>query len=278
VFRQISILAPGLLGASLGKAAREAGLADSVVVYARRAETRKACRAEDWCAGSFDSPAAAVRESDAVFLCAPVEVIPGMMEAIHAAVGAGALVTDVGSVKAAICASGRAWLGNRFVGSHPMAGSEKGGLEHARADLFRDQPCFVTPGSESRADLVAQTVGFWEALGMRVTQVNPDQHDRIVANISHLPHLLASLLAAYLDGQPRDWARHAGNGLRDTTRVAAGNPGLWRAILELNNSAVLDALNGFETELAKAIADMKVKRFDSVEALLTKGQAYRNRL
>jgi cyclohexadieny/prephenate dehydrogenase len=280
VFEQLTILAPGLLGASLGLAARYYALAGRVHVWARRAESRLACQEADWCDGAFADPLEAVGGSDLVVVCTPVDQIVAMTRRIAPGLRKGALVTDVGSTKSRICrlCSHAAPTGTVFVGSHPMAGSEKSGMQHARADLFRGRACLVTPLEETPAGAVEQVAGFWRALGMEVTSMSPEKHDEIVAHISHLPHLLASLLCRQLARQPAQWQAFSGNGLRDSTRIAAGSPEIWRSIFEENREELLRAIDGFEQELAAMRSHLHNGEWARVRQLLEAGKRYREEL
>jgi len=192
---------------------------------------------------------------------------------------AGALVTDVGSVKGAICRQGPEAVGRRahFVGSHPMAGSEKTGWENGTADLFEGRTCFVTPIAATPEDAAAKVVRFWRDLGAEVVTVDPDKHDEIVAHISHLPQVVASSLCAFLSTCDHSWRNFAGAGLRDTTRIAASDPKLWRTILEENRDEVLRALRRFEDELHALKAALANRDFVEVAARMERGREYRNR-
>lgn len=279
MFDQITILAPGLLGASLGMAAKASQLARTVKVWARREEVREACLRMDWCDAGFAGLEASVEGSELAIVCAPVDIIPELVEQIRPHLGGGALITDVGSTKAAICRQCKDQAGlARFVGSHPMAGSEKSGLEHARADLFMDRPCIVTPLESTPEASLRRITAFWEGVGMRVHAVSPEEHDRIVAHISHLPHLVASLLARQLGGSPAEWAALAGNGLRDTTRVAAGSPAIWRSIFANNSAEVMHALTGLEEQLACCKSLMARQDWSAMEQFLADGQRFRKGL
>jgi prephenate dehydrogenase len=280
VFKQLTILAPGLLGASLAMAARHYALARRIHVWARRAESRHACETSDWCDGAFADAGESVAGSDLVILCTPVDAIIPMVRQISSCLQAGALVTDVGSTKSRICRLGARLVpsGVDFIGSHPMAGSEKSGLDHARLDLFRNRACLVTPVEETTAAPVDRLVGFWRSLGMEVTTLTPEEHDEIVAHISHLPHLLASLLALQLSRKPDSWQAFAGNGLRDVTRIAAGNSGIWRSIFEENKDELLRALDGFEHELAGMRSLLHNGEWARIRQLLEAGKSFREGL
>ncbi|HTB63025.1 MAG TPA: prephenate dehydrogenase/arogenate dehydrogenase family protein [Opitutales bacterium] len=280
MFKQITILGPGLLGASLLKAAKARGLCQSTAAWSRRAETRAKCEGQPWCDAVFADARKAVAKADLVIACTPVDTIVPLLEEIAPKLKAGALVTDVGSTKSLICRLGRAALPKKvaFVGSHPMAGSEKGGLEHANAELFQSRACFVTPLVDTPAKDVDRVTRFWKALGMEVASTTPEKHDEIVAHLSHLPHLLASAYCAYLGTRDPHWVHYAGPGLRDTTRVAAGDPKLWMAIAMENREEILRALDGLETELLHLRSALRNSQPIALQHLLERGRDFRARL
>lgn len=261
-------------------AVRERALAKAVVVWARRAETREACAALPWCEAAFDTPEAAVETADLTVVCTPVDFIPNLVARIAQHLPEGALVTDVGSTKSLIChrCHGVVPNGRHFVGSHPMAGSEKTGLENAQANLFDRRSCFVTPLPETDAGAAETIRRFWSELGMVVGTATPEEHDEIVAHVSHLPHILASVLCSALARKPDIWRRFAGGGLRDTTRIAAGDPRLWRPILEQNREEVVRALDLFEDELQRLRASLLNEQPFELEDLLERGREYRESL
>jgi cyclohexadieny/prephenate dehydrogenase len=280
VFAQVSILAPGLLGASLGLALHERALAQRIHVWARREVSRQQCRASAWCDAAMEDPTEAVHGSELVVICAPVDAIPELLERCLPGLHPEALVTDVGSTKAIICEEAVHRMGGvaHFIGSHPMAGSEKTGMENARPDLFCSRPCLVTPTAETPPGLIDRLVNFWKALQMEVSIVDPTEHDRIVAAISHLPHLLASCLCNHLAGKPPEWADFSGAGLKDTTRVAAGDAELWRAIVADNRIPVLQALREFSGQLNQLEAVIAREEDDALKELLLAARIYREGL
>jgi len=274
----LSIIAPGLLGASVAKAAHERKLAGRVGVWARRAEVRRAITQQPWCAAAPEALADSVRDASLVVIAAPVTHIVPLICELAPHLPAGAIVTDVGSVKGEICRDAHAALAGthaHFVGSHPMAGSEKTGWEHAQADLFEDRTCFVTPLTESDRHATETVSRFWQALGAKVVQTSPTEHDEIVAHISHLPHALAATLCAALGRKDASWPAYAGGGLRDTTRIAGSDPQLWRTIFEQNRDAILRALDHFEAELGGFRAALAAKDYDALTDTLARGRHYR---
>lgn len=275
---QLTILAPGLLGGSVARAARAHGAAQRIVLWARRPESRLKLREQPWCDEVAATPEEAVRGARIVVIAAPVDQIVPLIQQIAAALPAGAIVTDVGSVKGEISRLGGAALAPRahFVGAHPMAGSEKTGWEHGSAELFKHRTCFVTPTPETDPRAVEEIVAFWRTLGADPVTVGADQHDEIVAHISHLPQVLAANLCAFLAQRNPAWRNHAGGGLRDTTRIAGSDAHLWRSILEQNRDEVLRALRAFQEELHGFQVALANRDFIEVAARLERGKAYRD--
>lgn len=280
MFDQITILGTGLLGASIGMAARNRSICQRVHVWSRRPETRAEAAKEDWVDAVFDDPGEACRTSDLIILCTPVDSIIPLLEQIAGSLDSQALVTDVGSTKGRICreAAELATLQAYFVGSHPMAGSEQTGMAHARADLFEGAACLVTPLEATPEAPTSQLKNFWKAVGMQVVCMSPEEHDEAVAHISHLPHLLAAALCSFLADKSPDWKTLAGGGLRDTTRIAAGDPDLWRAILEGNREEVIQAINGLEGELQQIKAALINEDTAALNQHLKRGKHYRDQL
>lgn len=273
--RPIAIFAPGLIGGSLGMALRRRAQAPVLRIWARRDEAAlEASEALGAEVGTTD-PAEAVRGAGVVVLCAPVGALPGLAQAIRPHLETDAVVTDAGSIKALVVGQLDPILGTRFCGAHPMAGSEKNGLAAARADLFDGAGCILTPGPSTAPETTAAVRALWESAGCRVVELAADEHDRILAAVSHLPHLLAACLVASVCGRNPDWQKLAGSGYRDTTRIAAGEPGMWTEILEGNRREVLQSMKhltqaleearclleaGHSTGLLRFLAQAKVQR------------------
>ena len=245
---KVAIVGVGLIGGSIGLALRAKKLAREVIGAGRQQTKLDAARA----LGAIDSGTTdcskAVADAELIVVCTPVQLIAEQVQEIAAACTRTALITDAGSTKQSIVERLDGQLAGqaRFVGSHPLAGSEKTGSQHARADLFVRRVVVVTPGKNtSPADLAAISE-LWSSLGARVIQMSPMDHDRIVAGTSHLPHVIASALAACT---ARDDMQLTAGGWRDSTRIAGGDPDLWKQILLDNRANVLESLNRFETKL-----------------------------
>jgi len=277
------ILAPGLLGASVARAARARAQARHITVWARRPEVRAALIGQPWLDTVADTPEHAVAHLPGprtlIVLAAPVDRIIELDRQIAPHLHAGAIVTDVGSVKAPVCAAAahhpRA-AGSFFIGSHPMAGSEKTGWEHGTATLFEGRVCFVTPSPGTPADAIHTVEEFWRALGSTVVNLAPDKHDEIVAHISHLPQALATTLACTLAEKDGQWRHLSGNGLRDTSRVAASDPAMWIEIFEQNRTAVLHALASYEQELGNFRRELEASDWVALRARLQCGKTWRD--
>jgi prephenate dehydrogenase len=278
VFDQLTILAPGLLGGSVAKAAHTRGLARRIVIWARRPEVRQQLREQLWCNQVSDTPEAAVRSANLVVLAAPVDKIVELARQIASHLPAGAIVTDVGSVKGELCRSCTAAMpaGVTFIGSHPMAGSQLTGWANSSETLFDTRTCFVTPLANTSTPAIEIVAQFWRALGANVTTLTPAQHDEIVALISHLPQALATTLCSFLAQKNPAWRDFAGGGLRDTTRIAASDATMWIEIFQQNRDEVLRALREFQHELQGFNTALANREWDEVRARLEHGKTYRD--
>ncbi len=251
LFEQITIVGVGLIGGSVGLAAKARGVAGRVVGVDRDPATiETAVRLGALDAGGTDL-ASGVAGAELVVVCTPVDRIAGVVVAAAAHVKPGTLITDAGSTKARIVAEVRGKLPPKveFVPAHPVAGSEKSGPEHGRADLFLNRATAVVMSPFGADWERTVRVGrFWEGLGSHVVLMNAEEHDRTLAFTSHMPHAVASAVAGVTHS---DWLRLTGGGFRDVTRIAAGDPQLWAAIFEANRDATLAALDAVGARLAE---------------------------
>jgi prephenate dehydrogenase len=259
----------GLLGGSIGLALRERGLARHVIGIGRNPRTLATAVSLGAVEESTTDLAVGVAEAELVIVCTPVETIADHVRKIAAAAPT-ALITDVGSTKEQIVAEAAA---ARFIGSHPLAGSEKSGVEHARADLFAGRIVIVTPTATSPEDDLAALTEFWQSLDARVVTMTPAEHDAALAHTSHLPHLIASILAA---ATPESLLPLVATGWLDTTRIAAGDVELWRQIFAANRDHSLRALDDFAKVLAQARAALEKTDYEALAALLAQGKRVRD--
>lgn len=265
----IAIYGPGLLGGSLALAIQERMPTAALRLWARRDSAEAGIRARGIEAAFFTDAVAAAQGASLIILCTPVETMPALASQIaQADLPADCLISDVGSVKGSVVRSLEPILGSRFIGSHPMAGSEKAGIETARANLFQHATCLITPGNgQAPLEAKARLRTFWETLGCKVLEMSPEEHDEKVARISHLPHMMAAVTTlAALRTDPSAVACVA-NGFRDTTRVAGGDPGLWTGIALENRAALtaqLQAASATITELLEILSkpdEVELRRF-----------------
>ena len=281
MIRQLAIVGVGLLGGSVAKAARSGGLARRIVGVGRDPERLRPAVDDGTLDTAVTDLAAGVREADVILLAAPVLAIEGLLERVWGAAANGALITDVGSTKRNIVRAAERLAVTRplgFVGSHPLAGSEQAGYRVARADLFRGATVVVTPTEKTELAALKTTTELWEALGARVTSLDPETHDRTVAAISHLPHLIA---CALVDGAGRvepGALELAARGFRDTTRIAGGDPDMWTEIFLANRDALTAGIEAFRQTLADLQRVIDSGRADALRAELARIKAIRDQL
>ena len=279
---KVAILGPGLLGGSMALAFHQQNVAE-VAVWARRSEAVEAVRRAGFARLASTRLAEVVQDASTVILATPIGALPLLAREIVAHLSPSALVMDVGSVKGPVVAqlepifAGRA----RFLGSHPMAGSEQTGLAAARPDLFAGAVCLITPTASTAPETIAQARAFWESLGGMVEQLSPEAHDVAVAWISHLPHLLAATLVNTVAAEDRGALAFCGPGFRDSTRVAAGPPEMWTEILAENHAAIRKSLDALIEKLrgVATLLDRPAAERDSLmKDFLTQAKAERDRL
>jgi prephenate dehydrogenase len=255
-FRKITIVGVGLLGGSLGLAIKRLRLADEVAGYVRRAASIADCKkakAVDSCTCDLKE---AVAGADLIVLCTPLAQMLPLLKKMLPAIRRGAIITDVGSVKSTVVKeleSLVAKAGAHFIGSHPMAGAEKTGVAAARAELFANAVCVVTPTKRSNRTALKKTERLWTAVGARVLRLAPELHDELVSRSSHLPHIAAATLANLIldPALPKFQPMLCATGFRDTTRIASGSPEMWRDIAMANRKNLSRALEVFIRDLKK---------------------------
>ncbi|MCK6554596.1 prephenate dehydrogenase/arogenate dehydrogenase family protein [Candidatus Binatia bacterium] len=276
-FERMTVAGVGLIGGSLALAARAAGVVGEIVGLGRGAANLRTALERGIVDRYSHDPAEAARDADLLVLAVPVRACAAVAAECGPALRPGAVVTDVGSVKAHVVAAVEAALapGPAFVGAHPIAGTEGSGAAAATAELFRGSRCVLTPGARSTPAAVARIRALWEAVGMRVETMLPERHDAVLAWTSHLPHVLAfSAVTAILD-KDATLERWGGPSLRDVTRVAASLPETWTDIFLCNAAAVEAAIVGFEGAVAELRAAVAAQDATRVTAILTRAQAAR---
>ena len=275
--QNIAILGIGLMGASLALGLKKRGFTGRILGYARREETRMQALESGVADEVFADPAEAVREADIVVVCVPIWTIAALAGQIVPALKPGAVVTDVGSTKSELLKTMEPLFKDsaaRFVGSHPIAGSEKTGIEAGDPDLYEGRLTIVCPseGALEISDL-------WKSVGSEVVEMSPEQHDAMLASTSHLPHMVAAALArSVADGDPEKKADFCGTGFKDTTRVASGSADMWVDIIDTNRAALETELNRFHEELQGLIKILHDGNGDDIRGWLETAAADRNRI
>jgi len=273
----VAIVGTGLVGGSIGLALRRSALAERIIGIGRRQASLRVARRVGAVTNTTVDLAKGVAEAELVVVCTPVGQIVEHVRQIAAHCPEGTLITDVGSTKQTIVTALDGGLPRecRFLGGHPLAGSEKSGAGNARADLFDGRLAILTPTRNTRAEDFDVLERFWQGLGSVVVQMSAEEHDRALAVTSHLPHVVAAALAAAV---PENLFRLSGTGLLDSTRLAAGDPVLWRQILTLNRQHVLSALEQYGVELAALQAAIRDDDQAELEWLLTLAKKNRDAL
>ena len=266
-FQKITLAGVGLLGGSLGLAVKQRGLTTKVDGLVRRSASIAECDKLDVVDHATCDPLRAVENADLVVICTPLAQMGEVLQTMLPALKPGALVTDVGSAKASVIEELEplvAEAGGHFVGSHPMAGAERMGPGAARADLFVNAVCVITPTPKSSPEAVNRIEKFWESVGACPLRLTPEAHDDLVSRSSHLPHVVAAELANYVlsPAHPKEQAMLCANGFRDTTRIASGAPEMWRDIALANRKNLARVLGVLvedlkEFQLALEHADAK---------------------
>ena len=278
--QRIAVLGPGLLGGSVALAVAKRCPDCSVVLWGRNEERVAEIRNGGFANVTCDL-AEAIHESDLVVLAVPVGAMEDLgRRFLQAGLPPGVCVTDVGSVKTHPHASvGRLVTeqGYSFIGSHPMAGSDRTGFAAANADLFEGAPCILTNDHDRPQEEVRRLTHFWAKLGAQAVVMDAAEHDRLVARISHVPHVLSAVCALVALGNPED-GQFAGQGLRDTSRVGGGDPTMWAEILLENRAAIMAPLRESASVLSELADLLDEGREEAVLQLLKKGQARRRRL
>lgn len=283
LFRQITICGVGLIGGSLALVLREKKLVGRIVGLGRTQANLEVARTRGMLDEVTRDPAEAARGADLVMLAVPIRTMPATLAPMIPHLPQGAVITDVGSVKGWVVRELEPMLkpGMSLVAAHPIAGKETTGAGAAERDLFVNRRVIVTPSATSTPEAVNKIEELWRATGATVERMDPDTHDQILARASHLPQIVASALAASLADEKvagRLAAEFGAGGLRDTTRIAASSPEMWRDICLTNRDAILSALRVYSATFAEFERLVEAGDGDRLAALLERGRAMRERM
>lgn len=281
VFPRLALIGIGLIGSSIALAARKSGAAGHIAIHSRSSETRR--RAEELGLGdSYHSdPAEAVANADCVIISVPVGASGAVAETIGSGLKPGAIVSDVGSVKASVVAQMAPHLPEHvhFVPAHPVAGTEQSGPDAGFAELFEGRWCILTPPLGTNPEAAERMERFWQVLGADTEIMSPEHHDLVLAITSHVPHLIAYNIVGTADElgtvTESEVMKFSAGGFRDFTRIAASDPVMWRDVFLHNREAVLEMLGRFSEDLTALQKAIRWGDGPALEALFTRTRAIR---
>ena len=273
MFKQLGVIGCGLMGGSFALALRRAGMVKHVVGYSKSPSTTDRARRMGVIDQAAESALLAVSGSDIVLMAVPVAASEATFRAILPLIEPGVLVMDVGSTKRDVVEAARRVLKDRvpnFVPAHPIAGKEVAGVEHADAGLYQGQQVILTPLPQTSPELIKRATDVWTAIGSRVVCMSPESHDTAFAAVSHLPHLLAFAYVNAVSRQPAsaEFLSLAGPGFRDFSRIACGEPTMWRDILLANQDELVKQLQHFRQALDAMEYAMKSGNAEALEGLI----------
>ena len=276
---RLAIIGVGLIGGSFALALKQANQVSHVVGVGRNRANLDFARDRRIIDAIAPDAASAARDADVVLVATPVGQFPSVFAQLK---GTKALITDGGSTKRDVVAAARAALGSKiaqFVPAHPVAGAEKSGAAAASADLFKARRVVLTPLRENPASAVAQIQSLWEACGARVTRLDPEEHDAVLAAVSHLPHLLAYALVHDIAGRgnAEQLFSYAAGGFRDFTRIASSHPEMWRDICVANRDALLAEVTRYGAQLGLVEKLLQAGDAGGLEKLFTQARDARDR-
>ena len=280
--QNITILGLGLMGSSLALALRKRGASVTLAGYARREETRIRALEDGVVDSVYADPVEAVRAADIVVVCVPIWSIAELAKKIVGAMKSGAVLTDVGSTKSELLKTLDPVFTESevyFVGSHPIAGSEKTGISAGNPDLYAGRMTVVCPSEQTPDSAEQRVCELWRAAGSEVVEMSPKAHDAMLASTSHLPHMVSAALARSVAGDdPSKKADYCGTGFKDTTRVASGSADMWVDIIDTNRVALEAELERFHEELQGLIHILRSGKGDDIRRWLEEARDDRNEI
>jgi len=276
-FNKVTIIGVGLVGASFALAMKKNNLCDKITGCGRNLDNLQRAK-EKAVIDSFKvAPEEACVGSDFVLFATPVGSFVDIAKKIRNSLSIGTIVTDVGSVKGKLVRDMEALMpeGVFFVGGHPIAGSNHSGIDAASADIFRGAKCVITPTEKTNKTATEKVGSIWKTFGSVVKLINPDEHDRIYASVSHLPHLIAYLIVNTVADVDGSYLKFSGQGFMDTTRIASSSPEIWRDICILNKENILESIEIFKNNLDRVSQYLRANDSESLERDFKKARTLR---
>ncbi len=276
----VAVIGPGLIGGSLLLALRQRLPAANLRTWARRPEAVSELQKIDQAIAASTNLKTVVTGARLIVLCTPVSTMPAIAKQLALLpLEPGCIITDAGSVKSPVVTALEGIFSKTsasFIGSHPMAGSERSGIGASRADLFEGSVCILTPTLFTADNALDIARKFWRLLGCRILEMPPEEHDRKIARISHLPHLAASAVTLAALRRDKSTAGCAGNGFRDVTRIASGDPELWTGIISQNRAEIISALQDAHQITGDMLTIINSGDDSALLRLLQEAQSLRN--
>lgn len=266
-FNKVTILGVGLIGASFALALKKYELCDEIIGYGRREENLARAKGKK-IIDSYDlDPAKACDGADLILFATPVGIFIDIAKKIRSSFKKNTIVTDVGSVKGKLVRDMEKLMpeGVFFVGGHPIAGSDRSGIDTAAAEIFKTAKCIITPTENADKDALEKIISLWERFGSLIKLINPDEHDRIYAAVSHLPHLIAYEIVNTVADIESSYFAFSGQGFKDTTRIASSHPDVWRDICLLNKDNLLEYVEIFKSNLDRVSQYLRANDSESIE-------------
>jgi len=276
-FKRITILGVGLLGASFALALKKNGFCSEVIGCGRTEENLRKAREKGIIDAFERDPSKACTGSDFVLFATPVGSFIDIATRIKSSLLHDVIVTDVGSVKGHLVRTMESLMpeGTFFVGGHPIAGSARSGIDTADAELFKGARCIITPTENTDRQALETVTAVWETIGSHVILINPEEHDKIYASVSHLPHLIAYVIMNTVADIDSSFLNFSGQGFVDTTRIASSSPELWRDICLLNKDNLLESVEIFKKNLDRVSQYLRAYDSESLEKDFQKARALR---
>jgi len=280
MFNRITILGVGLLGASFALALKKNGLCSTITGCGRNRGNLQKAKERNIIDSFEQDPVAACRDSDLIMLSAPAGSFARLAKAIAPVLKKGAVLTDVGSVKGKLVREIEKMMPKdvHYIGGHPIAGSDRSGIDSASAELFRNTRCVITPTENSDPSALDKIQNLWKALGSEIIILNPEEHDRIYASVSHLPHLIAYAMVNTVADMDRSYLDFSGKGFMDSTRIACSSEELWNDICLLNRDNIVEVLAVFQKKLDMLDQYLKAGDSDSLKAEFRKARILRKNI
>ena len=279
-FNKITILGVGLIGASFALALKKNGLCKEIAGFGRNMENLIRAKEKGIIDSFASDPASACHGSDLIILATPAGTFLDLTKKAMPSFKKGAIITDAGSVKGDLVHEIEKMMpdGVYYIGSHPIAGSDRSGIDSADAELFAGAKCIITPTENSNADALRVVTDLWKSLGSDVITMDPEKHDLIYAAVSHLPHLIAYSIVNTIAGIDSSYLEFCGQGFKDTTRIALSSPELWRDISLMNKDNLLEMISIFQKNLDAVSRYLRASDSDSLESEFRKARTLREGL